>query len=185
MCIFIYILLVVAHDLNHVLNNYSHASQNCKFTYFISTCVRRCTSCHARHFSSSTRRLTTHQQLCWSFSWPKNSTRPSIKPFEFLMCKKEIRVIFCWLRWPGGPPGPKFVRAPRPSAEGTRTESRIEVGRPLQRYGGMPPQQMLKSRVSEMPFPALWGKILQNSDGQKTAYNMSKFRNLFRNLQFV
>ena len=24
------------------------------------------------------------------------------------------------------------------------------------------------SKVSEMPFPALWGKILQNSDGQKT-----------------
>ena len=26
-----------------------------------------------------------------------------------------------------------------------------------------------------MAFPALWGMILPNSDGQKTTYNMSKF----------
>ena len=34
---------------------------------------------------------------------------------------------------------------------------------------------VFKSRVSEMPFPALWGQNLQNSNGQKTTYNMSKF----------
>ena len=41
--------------------------------------------------------------------------------------------------------------------------------------GGMLPRKILKSRVSEMPFPALWGQNLQNSNGQKTTYNMSKF----------
>ena len=27
--------------------------------------------------------------------------------------------------------------------------------------------KIFESRVSEMPFPGLWGEILQNSDGQK------------------
>jgi hypothetical protein len=34
----------------------------------------------------------------------------------------------------------------------------------------MLPQKILKFRVSETPFHALWGKILQNSDGQRTRY---------------
>ena len=46
---------------------------------------------------------------------------------------------------------------------------------PLGGLGGMLPRNILKSRVSEMPFPALWGQNLQNSNGQKTTYNMSKF----------
>jgi hypothetical protein len=29
--------------------------------------------------------------------------------------------------------------------------------------------EIFESRLSEMPFPELWGKILQNSDGQKMA----------------
>jgi hypothetical protein len=29
-------------------------------------------------------------------------------------------------------------------------------------------RKIFESRLSEMPFPALWGDILQNSDGQKT-----------------
>jgi hypothetical protein len=28
--------------------------------------------------------------------------------------------------------------------------------------------KIFESRLSEMPFPGLWGEILQNSDGQKT-----------------
>ena len=42
----------------------------------------------------------------------------------------------------------------------------------------MLPREILKFKVSEMPFPALWGKILENSDGQKTI-------NTCLNLQFV
>ena len=59
------------------------------------------------------------------------------------------------------------------SAEGTICERR---GRETSRgSGGILPRQILKSRVSEMPFPALWGQNLQNSNRQKTAYKMSKF----------
>jgi hypothetical protein len=28
-------------------------------------------------------------------------------------------------------------------------------------------RKIFESRLSEMPFPGLWGEILQNSDGQK------------------
>ena len=37
----------------------------------------------------------------------------------------------------------------------------------------MLPQKILKSRGSEMPFPAFWGKILQNSGGQRTSLGVS------------
>ena len=30
--------------------------------------------------------------------------------------------------------------------------------------------KILKSRVSKMPFPAFWGKILQNSEDYRTSY---------------
>ena len=39
----------------------------------------------------------------------------------------------------------------------------------------MLPRKSLKSRVSEMPFPAHWGQNLQTSNGQKTTYKMWKF----------
>ena len=29
-------------------------------------------------------------------------------------------------------------------------------------------RKIFESTLSEMPFPGLWGEILQNSDGQKT-----------------
>jgi hypothetical protein len=29
--------------------------------------------------------------------------------------------------------------------------------------------KIFESTLSEMPFPGLWGEILQNSDGQKTS----------------
>ena len=35
---------------------------------------------------------------------------------------------------------------------------------------GRRPEEIFKFRVSEMPFPGLWGKFWQNSDGQKTAF---------------
>ena len=71
------------------------------------------------------------------------------------------------------------------SAEGTICERRRRVTSRGSR--GMPPRKISKSRVSEMPFPALWGQNLQNSNGQKTTYNMSKFtcsldRIIFQNL---
>ena len=31
-------------------------------------------------------------------------------------------------------------------------------------------RKMFESTLSEMPFPGLWGEILQNSDGQKTPH---------------
>ena len=59
------------------------------------------------------------------------------------------------------------------SAEGTICERR---GRETSRgSGGMLQRNILKSIVSEIPFPALWGQNLQNSNRQKTAYKMSKF----------
>ena len=31
-------------------------------------------------------------------------------------------------------------------------------------------RKIFESTLSEMPFPGLWGEILQNSDGQKTTF---------------
>ena len=39
---------------------------------------------------------------------------------------------------------------------------------------GACPRKILKSRVSEMPFPAFWGKILHNSEGLKKSYKILK-----------
>ena len=39
--------------------------------------------------------------------------------------------------------------------------------------GGILPRKIFEPRVSQMPFPGLWGKILRNSDGQKK-YNGQK-----------
>ena len=59
------------------------------------------------------------------------------------------------------------------SAEGMISERRRrETSRGS---GGMLARNILKSSVSEMPFPTLWGQNLQNSNGQKTTYIMSKF----------
>jgi hypothetical protein len=35
---------------------------------------------------------------------------------------------------------------------------------------GRRPEEIFKFGVSEMPFPGLWWKFWQNSDGQKTAF---------------
>jgi hypothetical protein len=35
-------------------------------------------------------------------------------------------------------------------------------------------RKMFESRLSEMPFPQLWGEILQNSDGQKRHCDISE-----------
>jgi hypothetical protein len=40
-------------------------------------------------------------------------------------------------------------------------------------FGGMLPQKIVECRVSETPFHALCGKILSNSDGEKTTYFIS------------
>ena len=41
---------------------------------------------------------------------------------------------------------------------------------------GMLPRKILKSRVSEMPFPTFWGKNLQNSEGYETPYKNTQIR---------
>ena len=38
----------------------------------------------------------------------------------------------------------------------------------------MPTRKIFESRLSEMPFPQLWGEILQNSDGQKRHCDISE-----------
>ena len=43
-----------------------------------------------------------------------------------------------------------------------------------ERPGVQGPRKFLKSRVSEMPFPAFWGKILHNSEGLKKSYKILK-----------
>jgi hypothetical protein len=63
-----------------------------------------------------------------------------------------------------GPPGSKFSKAKEvPKA---RVERRICTS--FLRVQGMLTRKIFESRLSKMPFPRLWGEILQNSDGQKT-----------------
>ena len=40
--------------------------------------------------------------------------------------------------------------------------------------GHAPARKILKSRVSEIPFPAFWGKILHNYEGLKKSYKILK-----------
>jgi hypothetical protein len=53
-----------------------------------------------------------------------------------------------------GAPGSKFSKAPIVEVPKARVERRI--------------YSPFESRLSEMPFPGLWGEILHISDGQKT-----------------
>ena len=50
----------------------------------------------------------------------------------------------------------------------------LERGERLGGLGACPSRKILKSRVSEMPFPAIWGKILQNSEVLKKSYKILK-----------
>ena len=56
-----------------------------------------------------------------------------------------------------GGPGSTFSKAPIVEVPKARVERRI--------YS---PREIFESRLSEMPFPGLWGEILHISDGQKT-----------------
>ena len=55
-------------------------------------------------------------------------------------------------------PGGSFFKVGRLSTEDARNS---------RGYGGMLPQKILESRVSEMPFPGFWGEILENSQDCK------------------
>jgi hypothetical protein len=57
--------------------------------------------------------------------------------------------------------GPPLVEVPKARVERRICTSFLGVQ-------GMLIRKSFESRVSEMPFPRLWGEILQNSDGQKT-----------------
>jgi hypothetical protein len=66
-----------------------------------------------------------------------------------------------------GAPGSKFSKAPLVEVLKARVEHRI-YARVFKGVQGMFIRKMFESTLSEMPFPGLWGEILQNSDGQKT-----------------
>ena len=44
--------------------------------------------------------------------------------------------------------------------------------------GAMLARKMLKSRVSEMPFPTFWRENLQNSEGYETPYKNTQIKYL-------
>ena len=62
---------------------------------------------------------------------------------------------------PQGIPGLNFVRPP-----GRVPKTRLPSAKTSRGYGGMLSHNILKSRVSKLPFCAHFGNILQNSDGQ-------------------
>jgi hypothetical protein len=43
---------------------------------------------------------------------------------------------------------------------------------------GERPEELFKFRVSEMPFPGLWGRFDRTADGQKTAFWYVEIYNL-------
>ena len=65
-----------------------------------------------------------------------------------------------------GAPGSKFSKDPLVDVSKARVERRICTS--FLGVQGMLIRNIFESRLSEMPFPGLWGVILQNSDGQKT-----------------
>ena len=65
-----------------------------------------------------------------------------------------------------GTPGSKFSKTPLVEVSKARVERRICTS--FLGVQGLLIRKIFESRVSEMPFPRLWGEILQNSDGQKT-----------------
>ena len=50
----------------------------------------------------------------------------------------------------------------------TGAERRMRRENALGGSGGLPPEEILKYRVSEMLFPAFWDDILKNSEGYET-----------------
>ena len=65
-----------------------------------------------------------------------------------------------------GAPGSTFSKGPLVDVPKARVERRICTS--FLRGPGHAHPENFESRLSEMPFPGLWGEILQNSDGQKT-----------------
>jgi hypothetical protein len=65
-----------------------------------------------------------------------------------------------------GAPGSKFSKAPLVEVLKARVEHRICTS--FLGVQGKFIRKIFESTLSEMPFPGLWGEILQNSDCQKT-----------------
>ena len=66
-----------------------------------------------------------------------------------------------------GAPGSKF-RRPLPLVEVPKAQVEHRICTSFLGAQGMLTWKIFESRLSEMPFPRLWGELLQNSDGQKT-----------------
>ena len=75
-----------------------------------------------------------------------------------------------WRNVISGAPRFKIFEGPLVGVPKARVERRISTSLISRgsRPQGMLIRKILESRLSEMPFPGLWGEILQNSDGQKT-----------------
>jgi hypothetical protein len=71
-----------------------------------------------------------------------------------------------WRNVISGGPQFKIFEGPLVEVPKARVERRICTS--FLRVQGMLTRKIFESRLSEMPFPGLWGEILQNSDGQKT-----------------
>ena len=57
---------------------------------------------------------------------------------------------------------------------GGETKRGTKARKTSRRVRGMPPGTILSSRVSEMPFPAFWGVMLQTSEDYKTSHKIPK-----------
>jgi hypothetical protein len=71
----------------------------------------------------------------------------------------------------GGPPVQNLRSPPLVEVPKARVERRICTS--FLGVQGMLTRKIFESRSSEMPFPRLWGEILQNSDGQKTTFSVT------------
>jgi hypothetical protein len=71
-----------------------------------------------------------------------------------------------WRNVISGGPRFKIFEAPLVEVPKARVERRICTS--FLGVQSMLIRKIFESRLSEMPFPGLWGEILQNSDGHKT-----------------
>ena len=117
------------------------------------------------------RSFVRHEMVSNLFPFLKSISKLALRLFNIIMvfsltkgqCSKR-QTILSVLAVPGVDLG-FFVTSFRALQA---RKSRAKGARFLGGSGGMPRLEILKSSVSEMPFPALWGKIQRESDGQKT-----------------
>jgi hypothetical protein len=73
-----------------------------------------------------------------------------------------------WRNVISGGPRFKIFEGPPPIVEVPKAQVERRICTSFLGVQGLLIRKIFESRVSEMPFPRLWGEISQNSDGQKT-----------------